>query len=101
MQDFALKSENIVRMTLAEGAISFILEDFVEVGLQFFYFEKFAFMPNDSLVYINSVIMVLKALEFTIRIITELKNKWNSQIFFITGMIIGESFPKESFVLRV
>ena len=64
-------------MKLAEAAISFILEDFVEVGLQFFYFEKYALMPNDLLVYFNAVIMVLQALELTIRMILELKNKWN------------------------
>ena len=64
-------------MKLAEAAVSFILEDFVEVGLQFFYFEKYALMPNDLLVYFNAVIMVLKALELTVRMIQELKRKWN------------------------
>ena len=64
-------------MKLAEAALSFILEDFVEVGLQFFYFEKYALMPNDLLVYFNAVIMVLKALELTVRMILKLKKKWN------------------------
>ena len=64
-------------MKLVEAALSFILEDFVEVGLQFFYFEKYALMPNDLLVYFNAVIMVLKALELTVRMILELKRKWN------------------------
>ena len=66
-------------MKLAEAAVSFILEDFVEVGLQFFYFEKYALMPNDLLVYFNAVIMVYKALELTIRMILELKNQWNDE----------------------
>ena len=64
-------------MKLAEAAVSFIFEDFVEVGLQFFYLEKYALMPNDLLVYFNAVIMVLKALELTVRMILELKRKWN------------------------
>ena len=67
-------------MKLAEAAWSFILEDFVEVGLQFFYFEKYTLMPNDLLVYFNAVIMVLKALELTVRMILELKNQWNSEL---------------------
>ena len=64
-------------MKLTEAAVSFILEDFVEVGLQFFYFEKYALMRNDLLVYFNAVIMVLKALELTVRMILELKKNWN------------------------
>ena len=68
-------------MKLSEAAVSFILEDFVEVGLQFFYFEKYALMPNDLLVYFNAVIMVLKALALTIRMILELKNKWNVKFY--------------------
>ena len=64
-------------MKLAEAALSFILEDFVEVGLQFFYFEKYALMPNDLLVYFNAVIMVLKALELTVRMILQLKEQWH------------------------
>ena len=66
-------------MKLAEAALSFIFEDFVEVGLQFFYFEKYALMPNDLLVYFNAVIMVLKALELTVRMIIELKKQWNPE----------------------
>ena len=68
-----MKSKNIINMKLTEAAVSFILEDFVEVGLQFFYFEKYALMRNDLLVYFNAVIMVLKALELTVRMILELK----------------------------
>ena len=68
-------------MKLAEAALSFIFEDFVEVGLQFFYFEKYALMPNDLLVYFNAVIMVLKALELTVRMILELKNNWNARLW--------------------
>ena len=67
-------------MKLAEAALSFIFEDFVEVGLQFFYFEKYALMPNDLLVYFNAVIMVLKALELTVRMILELKKQWNAKL---------------------
>ena len=71
-------------MKLAEAAVSFILEDFVEVGLQFFYFEKYALMSNDLLVYFNAGIMVLKALELTVSMILELKIQW-SEDFFIYG----------------
>ena len=64
-------------MKLFEGGISFILEDFVAVGLQYFYFEKYEFKPSDSFVIFNSVFMVLKALELTYRMIKWMKEDWN------------------------
>ena len=54
-----------------------ILEDFMEVGLQFFYFEKFSFMPNDMFVYLNAIFMIYKALELTVRMIIEVTTYWN------------------------
>ena len=63
-------------MKAGEEFISFILEDFVEVGLQYFYFEKYSFLPNDTLVYFNASFMVLKALELTIRMIINMKKSW-------------------------
>ena len=63
-------------MKLLEGAISFILEDFVAVGLQYFYFEKYEFKPSDSFVIFNSVFMVLKALGLTYRMIMWMKERW-------------------------
>ena len=79
-------------MKLAESALSFILEDFVEVGLQFFYFEKYALMRNDLLVYFNAVIMVLKALELTVRMILDIKNNWNPHHYGISTPGWKESF---------
>ena len=61
---------------LFEGAISFILEDYVEVLLQYFYFEKYEFKPSDSFVIFNSVFMILKALEVTYRMIKWMKEDW-------------------------
>ena len=63
-------------MKLFEGLISFILEDFVEVGLQYFYFEKFEFKPSDSFVIFNSIFMILKALELSYRMIMLMKEGW-------------------------
>ena len=63
-------------MKISEAAISFILEDFVESGLQYFYFEKFQFLPSDTFVIFNSVFMVLKALELTYRMIKWMKDEW-------------------------
>ena len=63
-------------MKVIEEFISFILEDFVEVGLQYFYFEKYSLLPNDTLVYFNASFMVLKALELTIRMIIYMKEYW-------------------------
>ena len=55
---------------------TFLLEDFVEVGLQFFYFEKYSFMPNDMIVYINAFFMVAKALYLTWQMIIVVKKYW-------------------------
>ena len=85
-------SKNIIKMKLAEATVSFILEDFVEVGLQFFYFEKYALLPNDLLVYFNAVIMVLKALPLTIRMILQLKNKWNPAAWGVSDPVYSGSF---------
>ena len=57
-----------------EELISFCLEDYVEVSLQYFYFEKYSFLPNDLFVYFNASFMVLKALELTIRMIISIKD---------------------------
>ena len=75
-KDDALDNNTVVGMKLYEGLISFILEDFVAVGLQYFYFEKFEFKPSDSFVIFNSVFMILKALEVTYRMIKWMKKKW-------------------------
>ena len=64
-------------MKVIQELITFLLEDFVEVGLQFFYFEKYSFMPNDTIVYINAFFMIYKALELTVRMIIWMKKDWN------------------------
>ena len=60
----------------SEELITFLLEDFVEVGLQFFYFEKYSFMPNDTIVYFNALFMIYKALELTVRMIMWMNERW-------------------------
>ena len=75
-KDGALDNDMVVMMKLYEGGISFILEDFVAVGLQYFYFEKYEFKPSDSFVIFNSVFMILKALEVTYRMIMYMKEYW-------------------------
>ena len=63
----------------SQELITFLLEDFVEVGLQFFYFEKYSFMPNDTLVYFNALFMIYKAFEVTVRTIMLMKEDWNER----------------------
>ena len=46
--------------------LSFVLEDFVEIGLQFFYFEKYQFL-NDTFANINAGFMVVKTFEMFMR----------------------------------
>ena len=77
-QGKALSNVYVVTMKLTQEAITFILEDFVQIGLQFFYFEKYSFLPNDILVYFNATFMVLKALELTVRMLLWIKEDWNA-----------------------
>ena len=65
-------------MKAMQELITFLLQDFVEVGIQFFYFEKYSFLP-DNTVYINAVFMVLKALELTMRVIILIKEYWSDE----------------------
>ena len=81
-EETALDDGNVLWMKIFEASLSFILEDFVQVGLQYFYIEKFAFMPNDLLVYFNAMVMVYKALDLTYRIIKETKKSWQDQESF-------------------
>ena len=76
-------------MKLIQEFISFILEDFVEVGLQYFYFEKYSFLPTDILVYFNASFMILKALELTLRMIIWIKKGLN---FGFSSIFEQESF---------
>ena len=66
-KDEPLRNSEIVYCGFVEGNISFVLEDFVEVCLQYFYFEKYSFMPVNSIVIFNALFMVLKALYLTVR----------------------------------
>ena len=66
-KDKDLDNKRILELKMIEVLSSFILEDFVQVGLQYYYFEKYAFMPLDLFAYINAGFMVFKALELTLR----------------------------------
>ena len=66
MKDEELDNRYVVDLKTLEGILSFILEDFVEVLLQYFYFEKFQF-ANDKLTYINAGFMIAKGIELTVR----------------------------------
>ena len=75
--DEELDNEDTVTMKFIQELITFVLEDFVEVGLQFFYFEKYAFQP-DNTIYVNALFMIIKALELTVRMIIMMKEDWNN-----------------------
>ena len=55
-------------MKVKQEIITFFLEDWVEVGLQFFYFEKYSFMPDNTVIF-NAVFMIVKAVELTVRVL--------------------------------
>ena len=72
-----LSSNEIRLLGLWENLLSFLLEDFVEIGLQYFYFEKYTFLPGDTFVYFKPIFMILKAVEYSIRTMNFLKEAWN------------------------
>ena len=74
-----LDNRKTLGMKLSQDFFTFSFQDFVEVGLQFFYFEKFSFMPNDMLVYFNALFMIYKAFEVTVRTIMLMKEDWNER----------------------
>ena len=63
-----MNNDKTVAFKCFEGITSFLLEDFAEVGLQYFYFEKFSF-KRDELVVLNALFMVMNALHITIRML--------------------------------
>ena len=72
-----LSSNEIRVLRFSENITSFLFEDFVEVGLQYFYFEKYTFLPGDTFVYFKAIYMILMAVEYSIRTMILLKESWN------------------------
>ena len=60
-------ADSVTTLKAFELLISFIFEDFVSVGIQYFYFEKYQFL-NDTFANIKAGFMVMKLLEPTIRV---------------------------------
>ena len=65
-----------------ESGVSFAFEDFVQVGLQFFYFEKYLIIGSPFM-YVNATFMVYRAGEFTIRVLMMWRNWWGYQVCYI------------------
>ena len=81
MKGEELDNGDVVFLKTWEGILSFILEDFVEVLLQYFYLEKFQF-ANDKLTYINAGFMIVKGIELTVRGVIFLKHFMSEQESF-------------------
>jgi len=89
----------VVWSKLGEEIVSYIFEDFVEVGIQFFYFEKFEFQPINFFVVINLVFMALKEMFVIYTIIKYMREKWRLKRqrlnagLFIFAIICLISYP--------
>ena len=59
-----------------ESGVSFVFEDFVQVGLQYFYFERYLLIGS-PLMYVNAAFMIFKAVEFAIRVLMMWRKWWN------------------------
>ena len=77
MKDPELHNTGVVLLNSLEMLLSFVLEDFVQVGLQYFYFEKFFFLVDNWLIYINAGFMIVKAIKLTVRALILIKREWN------------------------
>ena len=74
LSDYAARN-----LRIWENYISFIYEDFVAIGLQYFYFEKYTFQSGDSFVYFNAVFMIFKTLTYCAMEIMKLKRVWTEK----------------------
>jgi len=91
----------IMLIKSGEALASFLLEDLVEVALQYFYFEKYSFIEPDVLVYFNAMFMVFKALELTLRMVLCLIENWPNQhkwgrignICFLCAIMLINAYP--------
>ena len=62
-----------------EAIVSFVLEDVAQVIMQYYYFEKFNFLPTDAFTYFNAGFMIFTASEFLVRMIIMLYGSTKSQ----------------------
>ena len=81
-----------------EAIVSFLLEDVAQVIMQYYYFEKFNFLPTDAFTYFNAGFMIFTASEFLVRMIIMLYGSIKSQnyrdiqndsIFFILVIFLN------------
>ena len=84
-------------MKLLENLLSFSYEDFVAIGLQYFYFEKYTFQSGDSFVYFNAVLMIFNTLSFSTMQVMRLKRVWTEnnktrRVSTLIGPIFGAFF---------
>ena len=73
-----LSDDDVLQLKFLENFISFIYEDFVAIGLQYFYFEKYTFQSGDSFVYFNAVFMIFKTLSYVTTEVMKLKRIWTA-----------------------
>ena len=59
-----LNNGDVVQLHTWEGILSFVLEDFVEVSIQYFFIEKYQFV-SDTFAYANASFMIVKGIVLT------------------------------------
>ena len=62
-----LEQEQLLLMEISLEIVTFIFEDFFAVALQYFYFEKYSFIPSGTFVCLKVIFMTLKPLKLTVR----------------------------------
>ena len=77
-----------------DGILSLVLEDFVGIGMQYFFFEKYQFF-NDTFANINAGFMVVKTFELFMRPILsdvdwkeDWKECWKAEIYWSDWIIV-------------
>ena len=62
-----------------KAIVSCFFEDFAQVIMQYYYFEKFSFLPPDAFTYFNAGFMIFTAGDFLVRMVKMLYNSIKSQ----------------------
>ena len=97
MKAETLSDDQVTNLKIWENLISFLYEDFVAIGLQYFYFEKYTFQSGDSFVYFNAFFMIFKTLSYSTMMVMKLKRVWTAnnktrRVSTLIGPIFGAFF---------
>ena len=92
-KDGVIHSEKKAWTKGEKAIVSCFLEDFAQVILQYYYFEKFSFLPPDAFTYFNAAFMMFTAAHF---LVIMFKMLFKRSIKLFSGNCSQENFKIDS-----